>query len=222
MEALAMTEERAEPGAPELLVAAEGEVPAAGPEQAEPPTPPAAAGREPPAAAPDVEPPSIADGVEHSLDPRSIPLDRIVNGIATATTSFFLLIGLLLTLLLASLPGWVLGLLAGAWAALSLFLVWVSYRWPEVAHRHASYKLDGQGIEIRKGVWWRSAIHVPRSRVQHTDVSQGPLESSHGLGTLVIYTAGTEYAMVDLPGLDHARALRIRDHLLPREDSDAV
>ena len=63
---------------------------------------------------------------------------------------------------------------------------------------------------------------MPRSRVQHTDVSQGPLERGYGLGTLVIYTAGTDHAKVDLHGLDHATALAIRDHLLPREGGDAV
>jgi hypothetical protein len=58
--------------------------------------------------------------------------------------------------------------------------------------------------------------------VQHTDVAQGPLERGHGLGTLAIYTAGTAYARVGLRGLDHATALRIRDHLLPGEGDDAV
>ena len=64
--------------------------------------------------------------------------------------------------------------------------------------------------------------NVPRSRVQHTDVAQGPLERRYGLGTLVIYTAGTEHAKVALPGLAYADALRIRDQLLPREGADAV
>jgi membrane protein YdbS with pleckstrin-like domain len=58
--------------------------------------------------------------------------------------------------------------------------------------------------------------------VQHTDVSQGPLERRYGLGTRVIFTAGTDHARVDLKGLDHATALAIRDHLLPRGGDDAV
>jgi membrane protein YdbS with pleckstrin-like domain len=82
--------------------------------------------------------------------------------------------------------------------------------------------VDGRGIEIRRGVVWRKVINVPRSRVQHTDVSQGPLERVHGLGTLAIYTAGTDHAEVSLHGLDHQTSLRIRDHLLPGETSDAV
>ena len=44
----------------------------------------------------------------------------------------------------------------------------------------------------------------------------------YGLGTLVIYTAGTEHARVHLPGLDHRVALRIRDHLLARMADDVV
>jgi membrane protein YdbS with pleckstrin-like domain len=56
--------------------------------------------------------------------------------------------------------------------------------------------------------------------VQHIDVAQGPLERRYGLATLSIYTAGTEYARVDLPGLTYARAVDIRDRLLPGHDRD--
>ena len=43
-----------------------------------------------------------------------------------------------------------------------------------------------------------------------------------GLGTLVIYTAGTDHARVTLAGLEHGRALRLREHLLPSGAGDAV
>lgn len=171
---------------------------------------------------PSVPVPSIADGVERSLDPRSVRLDRIVGWIFTASVTLPLLGGTLLVLFLAPLAGWGKALIALGWAAVTAGLGWLAQRWPEVYHRHASYKVDEQGIEIRQGVYWRKVINVPRSRVQHTDVSQGPLERSHGLGTLVIYTAGTAHARVELGGLDHGTALLIRDHLLPREGSDAV
>jgi hypothetical protein len=69
---------------------------------------------------------------------------------------------------------------------------------------------------------WRSVVNVARSRIQHTDVSQGPLERRFGLAGLLIYTAGTDHAEVQLRGLDHATALRIRDHLLAGGGDDAV
>jgi membrane protein YdbS with pleckstrin-like domain len=101
-------------------------------------------------------------------------------------------------------------------------LSWVSFRWPEVSYRHTFYRVDPERLEIRRGVWWRHTIIVPKSRVQHTDVSQGPLERRYGLGTLIVYTAGTDHAKVELPGLSHERAMRIRDHLLPSGGDDAV
>jgi uncharacterized protein len=85
-----------------------------------------------------------------------------------------------------------------------------------------SYRLDRRALEIRRGVLWRSLIDVPRSRIQHSDVSQGPLERMHGLGTLSVYTAGTRYALVRLHGLAHERALAIREHLLQSDDDDVV
>ncbi len=179
------------------------------------------AASDPPAERTGAEPPSIADGVEHSLDPRSVRLQRIVGWIVTAAISLGMLMGFLIVLVAVPLT-WIKLLVAVACTAVALVLAWSSHSWPPLEHRYASYKVDEQGIEIRRGVVWRQVINVPRSRVQHTDVSQGPLERTHGLGTLVIYTAGTDHARVDLHGLDHSTALRIRDHLLPREAGDAV
>ena len=120
------------------------------------------------------------------------------------------------------MPGVLRIVLPGLWLVLALFGAWHAYRWPPRAYQHTFYRIDEQGVEIRKGVYWRIVINVPRSRVQHIDVSQGPIERRYGLGTLVIYTAGTDHAKVELSGLEHGRALRIREHLLPSEAGDAV
>lgn len=108
------------------------------------------------------------------------------------------------------------------WALVTPLVAWWSYRWPAVEYRHQSYRVDDEGIEIRAGVFWRAVKNVPRTRVQHTDVAQGPLERKYGLGKLIIYTAGTHHSRVELPGLAHQTALEIRDHLLPRQAADVV
>ena len=147
------------------------------------------------------------------------------------------------------LAGWIMfGVIMGAWAivfAVVLYLnedglrgleitigliglllagplIWAATRWPQVHYEHCAYRLDDVGIEIRWGVWFRKVTTVPRSRVQHTDVTQGPIERKYNLGTLIIYTAGTEHAEVSLPGLQHEMALWIRDSLLPKHGADAV
>jgi membrane protein YdbS with pleckstrin-like domain len=54
---------------------------------------------------------------------------------------------------------------------------------------------------------------VPRSRIQHTDVGQGPIEGRLGLAHLTVYTAGTHQASTTLAGIRYERALAIRKEL---------
>ncbi len=167
-------------------------------------------------------PPAVADGALRSLDPRSITVARLGGWIFAGILGFVVSMPLGAILLFASSPGWVQVLLGGVWVAILLLLAFRAQLWPAVAHRHAFFRVDGDQIEIRRGVWWRKVITVPRSRVQHTDVAQGPIERRYGLGTLAVYTAGTQHARVDLHGLDHGTALAIRDHLLSGHRGDAV
>ena len=166
---------------------------------------------------------TVADGVERQLDPRSIAVNRIGGWIFFGCISLLSLIGGIANALVSPMPLLLkAALLLGVWPLMSGGLAWLAHQWPVVEHRHSSYRVDEESIEIRRGVYWRHVIDVPRNRVQHTDVSQGPLERHFGLGTLVMFTAGTEHARVTLGGLDHALAIRIRDHLLATERADAV
>lgn len=162
----------------------------------------------------------LADGVEQRLDPRFIALQRLRNSIVAAVlivASFTAAAGVWV-----AIGHWAAGFaLVPLWLVLNGLAVWQLRRWPDISYRHSSYRLDEAGIEIRKGAYWRAITNVPRSRIQHTDVSQGPLERRFGLGTLVIHTAGTMNAKVTLAGLEHGTARRIRTCLLPG-GSDAI
>ena len=165
----------------------------------------------------------VADGREHQLDPRVIPLQRISGGIFAMVLAAGSFVAIAVNMLAwEDAPRWAWTVRPMLWMAFVLLIAWHFYRWPPIAYQHTFYRVDEQGIEIRRGVFWRVVINVPRSRVQHIDVSQGPLERRYGLGTLVIYTAGTDHAKVELDGLEHGRALQIREHLLPSGAGDAV
>jgi membrane protein YdbS with pleckstrin-like domain len=165
--------------------------------------------------------PSIVDGEEHSVDPRSITLIRVVAVPVVLTIAAGPLIGITIGWVLGGIPAVVyLPLLAGMLAGLTALLAF-AYKWPEVHHRHLRYRVDERGVRIRRGVLWRKVISIPTSRVQHTDVTQGPLQRSFGLATLTVHTAGTEDASISLDGLEHDVAKRLRDHLLPDHEADA-
>lgn len=112
-----------------------------------------------------------------------------------------------------------LGLLAG-WAVLTVTAAVVSYVWPEARYRRTRYRVDHDGLTIRRGIFWRSETFVPRSRIQHTDVLQGPLQRQFELATLIVHTAGTQDASVPLGGLSYQVALPIRDLLIGAGGAD--
>jgi hypothetical protein len=78
------------------------------------------------------------------------------------------------------------------------------------------------GLWIERGVYWRRETFVPRARVQHTDVNQGPLARRFGIAELKVFTAGTQAAEIEVDGLAHADALALRDRLLGRGGADGV
>jgi membrane protein YdbS with pleckstrin-like domain len=96
-------------------------------------------------------------------------------------------------------------------------LALISHVGPAVRYRSTWIELDADGLEYQHGWIWRHRVSVPRSRIQHTDVTQGPYERRFGLATLVVYTAGTEHAAIPIEGLSHETALAFRDALLARD-----
>jgi len=110
------------------------------------------------------------------------------------------------------------GLIAGAALVVALVLV---IRVPQRRWQARGYHLGADRLRVVRGVLWHSDTIVPFSRVQHIDVSQGPLERLFGIATLTLHTAGTHNASVALPGLaeETARAMReaIRAHIRREE-----
>jgi uncharacterized protein len=125
--------------------------------------------------------------------------------------------GALLVLLGAEWPlGWAAR--AGGVAAAMLTGAVIGWAFAGASFRRIRYRLDTTGLEIHRGVFWRTRTRIPRNRVQHTDVNRGPLDRALGLATLKVYTAGTRLASVELDGLAADRALELRDALLVGHD----
>ncbi len=155
------------------------------------------------------------------LDPRSVDAERLVGGVVFAVVAAGSGVAMLLVAIAGSpravvflcLVLWVLGLLGLGG------LLWLQ---PERNYRNTRYRVTGQGIEIERGRLWHRQIAVARSRIQHSDVSQGPLDRRFGIAKLVLHTAGARHGMIELDGLPLESARSARAALVGLVDDLAV
>jgi len=165
---------------------------------------------------------AIADGVLRQVDPRSVTADRIAWWILDAVLVGLGLVAIVVLVLAGVLTGWRLLVVLTVWVTVASGLAVLARKHPRWVFQYTRYSVSPIGVEIRKGIIWRSVTSVPRSRIQHTDVTQGPLMRRFGIAQLVIHTAGTEHATVELAGISHERALELRDFLIGGGDADGL
>ena len=82
---------------------------------------------------------------------------------------------------------------------------------PQRIYARLRYRLTEKLLQVVRGWLFHVDTVVPLVRVQHIDVTRGPLEKMFGVATLVVHTAGTHNSIVTLPGLAPERAAHIRD-----------
>lgn len=111
---------------------------------------------------------------------------------------------------------WIGWAITGAAAAASALLL------PALSYRRFLYRVDQTRLQIRRGYLWRAVHDVPRNRIQHIDIGQGPFERIFQLCHVIVHTAGTTSASVKLDGLRESNATRLRDVLLVERGDDAV
>jgi membrane protein YdbS with pleckstrin-like domain len=148
------------------------------------------------------------------LDRHHLKLERLIGGFIVAIATLIAAISLAGYALIAGSVGIGFGIAVAASLLIILPLIWFGWIYPGLAYRHASWRLNRDGLEIRRGVWWRHRIIVPRSRVQHSDIHQGPMQRNYGLADLIVHTAGTSNSSVKLEGLAAAKAESLRETLL--------
>ena len=111
------------------------------------------------------------------------------------------------------------GLAAAVVALTGGLLAW----WhPRAEYRRWSYEVAADALELRHGVLRRVHSAIPYFRVQHIDVTQGPVERMVGLSRLVVHTAsaGTD---ATVPGIAAGEADDLRRLILARAGTgDAV
>lgn len=155
------------------------------------------------------------------FDQRNISVEKVAGSIFTSILGIAIIVGALFLFFAVGL-GWLFNTCVAVTAILFALVIYFTIIWPSVEHRHRSWRLTDIGLELRHGVWWKHMQAVPWARVQHADVSQGPIQRMYGVGTLTIHTAGTSNSSVNLAGLSHEVAISLRDKIIRQRASGDV
>lgn len=136
----------------------------------------------------------------------------MVNGLLTLLAAGYLMI--------AWVRDWVLW---PGWIGLVFFiisLIWYTWILPGLRHRHFSFRVAEDEVEIHSGWLWHTDTIVPMTRVQQVELESGPLLRKYGLAKVSIVTAA---ATLHIAGLEREEAEQLKrsiGHLAKVEDPD--
>jgi len=140
-------------------------------------------------------------------------------GNAVITAAVLGVVALVVSVVVDAIPWW-------AAVAVALFALSLGVGLALARYRVWRYEVREDALYLERGVFTRVRTVVPFVRIQHVDSSRGPLERLVGLGSTVVYTAGSRGADVTIPGLTPDGADDLRERLkrlaIRAEGEDAV
>lgn len=97
-------------------------------------------------------------------------------------------------------------------AALALGMLSCIYQW--FGAKAKFYAVREHDISFFSGIVFRYVSTQPTNRIQHVEVSQGPIERFANLAKLHVYSAGSAMQTCVIPGLEKDKANQLRQYLL--------
>lgn len=149
------------------------------------------------------------------------PLEKNLLKADMIWSIFFFTIGLIITFVLRWVfeLEWMVEYDVYIWLALSVLMVF-SLILTYFGFHKKSYAIRQKDIVYNNGLFWQSSIVVPFNRVQHCEVSQGPIDRFYNLSELKIFTAGGASSDLSISGLSPESAARIKDFIVTKTGLD--
>lgn len=145
------------------------------------------------------------------------PLSPVYPGIAASITALMFGIGILAFLLsayLLSFPLWIKltvpSILLVVGAAMTRFTL--------ASARVKRFAIREHDLLFESGVFWRSQTIQPLNRIQHVEISNGPVDKRFGLAEIQLFSSGSGSATYVIPGLPTKVAEDLREFVLSRKD----
>ncbi len=76
--------------------------------------------------------------------------------------------------------------------------------------KNKSFAIREKDLNYKKGWLWKSRMVVPFKRIQHSEVTQGPIDRLFNLAKLKVYTAGGTGSDLTIPGLKQVEADKLK------------
>ncbi len=92
-----------------------------------------------------------------------------------------------------------------------MLLMMILYIGNLISFRKKGYALREKDVLYRSGWLVQRTRILPLNRVQHVSVQSGPIERRFGLGSVSLYTAGSENADFSIKGLKEEKAQQIKE-----------
>ena len=95
-----------------------------------------------------------------------------------------------------------------------LFLAFISAIYGYYFAKSCKYFRGEFELMYKQGLWWKKQTALSFSRIQHIDISHGPLERKYAMATIKFFTAGGATSDLKIPGLPSAQAELLRTEIL--------
>jgi hypothetical protein len=84
------------------------------------------------------------------------------------------------------------------------------------------YQVGDDDLAVAKGVFWKSWRFINRNRIQHVDLTAGPISRMLGLVEVSIFVGGMQGAAATIPGLSQLDAEALRSKLVQAEAGQSM
>ena len=82
--------------------------------------------------------------------------------------------------------------------------------------KNKKFAVRDKDLNYKKGWLWKSRMVVPFKRIQHSEVTQGPVDRMFNLAKLRVFTAGGSGSDLTIPGLKYEEANKLKTLITAR------
>ncbi len=107
------------------------------------------------------------------------------------------------------------------WFAIAV-IVCLSFVFSYYSAKVSRYALREHDILFQQGLFWQKTTAVAFNRIQHIDLTHGPMERKYQFSSLKFFTAGGSSVDLKIPGLPKDDAEQIRAMILSKINKDAA